>query len=134
MAYSLPDFNLTIGHFRSFAPYSFSTKTSLGTFMGQLRGYGAHPRVTARYSTTSVDYPSGWSVLCPPATDLRDALCSSASFDLLEIPSASGRWYIVNYVDDIARGFPNQYRLGILEKLNINSPVSGVPFWPSPIP
>lgn len=35
----------------------------------------------------------------------------AAGYDLIEAPAGSGEWYNVNYVQDIAKGFVNEYRV-----------------------
>jgi len=34
----------------------------------------------------------------------------------IEIPLGSGRWYLVVLVDDVHKGFPNEYRIAYLNK------------------
>lgn len=65
-----------------------------------------------------------WALLAPPAADLRDSF-NSGGPDLVELPAGSGRWYTVVAVDDVAKGFPNEYRIAFIMK---NAP------WPTPIP
>lgn len=65
-------------------------------------------------------------------TDVRDNACIGASNDFIECPSASGRFYIVDsWVDDVAKGFPNEHRVARVKKVaNPNNTL----LWPSPIP
>lgn len=64
-------------------------------------------------------------LLCvPEGTDLRDASTLSGK-DLIEVPAGSGRTYQVQYVDDIAKGFSNEWRFAIITKVGL---------WPTPIP
>jgi hypothetical protein len=74
-------------------------------------------------------------LLVPALTDIRDLSCVDVS-DIIECPSGSGRWYGVTIVDDMAKGFSNEYRLvGLTKACNNNSDVefAGV-YWPVPIP
>lgn len=75
-------------------------------------------------------------LLVPAGTDIRDASCSHVA-DFVEVPAGSGRWYSVMGVDDVAKGFPNEYRLASLGKIfaGVSGPGSypGL-FWPTPIP
>lgn len=49
------------------------------------------------------------SLLAPPFTDLRGPQ-DTVSFDMVEVPAGSGRWYQVVGVDDIGKGFANEHR------------------------
>jgi hypothetical protein len=63
-------------------------------------------------------------VLFPALSDVRD-YSSSSGRDALVLPAGSGRAYIVDFVDDLGKGFPNEHRFCLCEKL--------IP-WPTPIP
>ena len=67
----------------------------------------------------------------PALTDVRDAYSIGATADYIEYPAASGRYYRVLYVDDLAKGFPNQHRFAVVYK-TVN-PQTGA-LWPVPIP
>jgi len=60
----------------------------------------------------------------PALTDLRGYNFATAS--VLECPAASGRFYQCWYVDDIAKGFPNEHRFCEMWQ----DPVT----WPLPTP
>jgi len=49
-------------------------------------------------------------VLLPPHTDVRPALRSNVGGDYIEVPSGSGRFYVVYQVEDVMKGFPTEYR------------------------
>jgi hypothetical protein len=49
----------------------------------------------------------------PAGTDLRGNL-STTQRDLVEVPAGSGRYYEVWVVDDVAKGFFNEYRQGLI--------------------
>lgn len=53
------------------------------------------------------------SLLLPALTDLRGPQ-DSVSFDMVEVPAGSGRWYQVIGVDDIGKGFSNEHRTGAI--------------------
>lgn len=61
----------------------------------------------------------------PAFTDIRPA--QMAMFpDIVEVPAGSLRFYQVIDVDDIAKGFPNEFRMAL---------IAMIPFiWPIPIP
>jgi len=45
-------------------------------------------------------------------TDLRGKISSSGT-DVVECPAGSGRYYAIGWVDDVAKGFANEFRQGI---------------------
>jgi hypothetical protein len=49
------------------------------------------------------------NLLLPPAVDVRGPQ-DTVSFDMVEVPAGSGRWYSVVGVDDIGKGFSNEHR------------------------
>jgi hypothetical protein len=75
-------------------------------------------------STTGFAAGTSPVLLLPPHTDIRDPFTASGA-DYVEVPSGSGRWYRVYYVDDIGKGFGNEHRAAMLVKQTI---------WPAPIP
>jgi hypothetical protein len=81
------------------------------------------PRHTAPAGSVSA-YPV--FLILPALTDVRD-LSSGTSADAAEVPAGSGRFYEVLNVDDVAKGFANEYRLCLLIKIVL-------PKWPTPIP
>lgn len=52
-------------------------------------------------------------LLLPKLTDIRGPQ-DDTSADVVECPAGSGRWYFVVAVDDVAKGFSNEYRLAVL--------------------
>jgi hypothetical protein len=67
-------------------------------------------------------------LLLPAGTDVRDdftldpGLAVTNQPDFVEVPAGSGRWYTVVQVEDVAKGFPNEYRVAMIFK-NKNWPV-----------
>lgn len=49
------------------------------------------------------------NLLLRPLTDVRGPQ-DVTSFDMVEVPAGSGRWYQVVGVDDIGKGFSNEHR------------------------
>lgn len=76
-----------------------------------------------------------YSLLLPPGTDVRD-FSTSITPDVVECPSGSGRWYGVFSVDDVGKGFPNEYRCAQICKIYEALDPAAYPglFWPTPIP
>jgi len=80
-------------------------------------------------------------LLLEPGTDIRDpwgvANRQEGQADAVEVPAGSGRFYTVVYVDDVASGFPTQYRTALIVKGGIFGNKTGyvdpVP-WPNPSP
>lgn len=60
----------------------------------------------------------------PARTDVRDQN-STTNADVVEVPSGSGRFYLVFWVDDVGRGFANEYRQAM---------VMAIAPWPTPDP
>jgi len=75
------------------------------------------------------------SVLLPPRTDVRDFSCVTG-YDVLEVPKGTGRWYAVMQVDDVGRGFANEYRIAFPVKAvqAVDATEFAGSFWPTPIP
>jgi hypothetical protein len=75
------------------------------------------------------------SLLIPKLSDVRD-WSSGGQADMIECPAASGRWYQVAIVDDVGKGFSNEYRLvWMLQAYQQLDPTrfAGLQ-WPVPIP
>jgi hypothetical protein len=64
-------------------------------------------------------------MVCPALTDIEDSLSGPSGNDKTEIPAGSGRFYEIIEVDDVAKGFNNEHRYGLLRKFGS---------WPAPIP
>lgn len=79
--------------------------------------------------------PAAPNLLLPLGTDVRDGANASGQ-DIVECPAGTGRWYQVTAVDDVGKGFSNEYRLAALCKISAfldPTKYSGL-FWPTPIP
>lgn len=123
MAFVLPTFNLTCDIYSWGSTIPGTPR--IANQPCQLRA----PSLTTRTSLTGLTVGGMTSyLLLPPGVDIRDMNSTPiSSGDFVEVPSGSGRVYLVIYVDDIARGFPNEHRLAILTK-NVSFP------WPVPTP
>jgi hypothetical protein len=66
-------------------------------------------------------------IYAPKGTDIRPFWRNSNDF--VELPAGSGRFYSVMDVDDVAKGFPNEFRIGLLIVTQTFSAQ-----WPFPIP
>jgi len=135
MAYTIPDFPLSCEIFTATSPPDLTTLVTRGVEVCQLRLFGPHPRNTSAGFGSSGLLVGEAAVLFPAATDVRDQSQGPAG-DILEIPVASGRYYYVSYVDDVAKGFPNEYRQAFVIKA-FTSPAGNFlnfPLWPIPMP
>jgi hypothetical protein len=117
MAYRVPTFNLALNiwRFANFPGHPPDVVTVGNLSMGR--------RVVGTETSSFLPRIAPF-VLLPKLTDVRCALKGGNS-DFLEIPAGSGRYYSAEDVDDVAKGFPNEYRLCIM----ISSQV-----WPTPYP
>lgn len=71
--------------------------------------------------------PSTVTLLCVPAhSDLRGA-DQATPRDQVEVPAGTGVFYLVQSVTDVAKGFPNEYRIAVLARVSS-------PFPPIPLP
>lgn len=123
MAFVLPTFNLTCNIFTW--PYNPSIPPRIADQECQLRAPNTSNFTTFTGLTAG---GCGITLLLPPLVDIRDGeVAPINSRDIVECPAGSGRLYLVFYVDDIGKGFPNEHRYAMLAK----SP--GLP-WTAPIP
>lgn len=74
-------------------------------------------------------------VLLPKGTDVEDTpLSSAATFDVMEIPAGSKRWYCVYVVDDMAKGFPTETRVAEVTHAHIAVATVDELLWMWPVP
>jgi hypothetical protein len=77
--------------------------------------------------------PIMMELLVPARSDVRASWNGGVS-DLIECPAGTLRFYLVSWVDDVGRGFPNEYRIvGMYYSLLGNTTLAGGPF-PAPVP
>lgn len=87
----------------------------------QLRAAG---RSSTGQDTGSPGWTFLWALVVAAGTDIRDSHNASGA-DTIEVPAGSGRIYELQYVDDVALGFLNSYRIAFLKKKGQ---------WPTPNP
>ncbi len=67
-------------------------------------------------------------LLLPKGTDIRPSHTTTPA-DAVQVPDDSGEYYVVSAVNDVAKGFPNEYRVAMLA-LQANKANGTV--WPMP--
>lgn len=120
MSYSVPTFNLTCNFYTANAPPPGAARAS------SLCNLALGKRVSLGYD------PRGalvMALLLPKGTDVRGPLQATPVPDFVEVPAGTGRFYIVENVDDIGRGFSNEHRVAFIRAVTI-----GLIVWPTPIP
>jgi len=135
MPYSIPEFPLLMDIYSMPVAYDFLERIFRERVTAQLRLFGPRPRANSSFYDNGGLLVANSAVLVPAGTDLRDSGCTGLA-DLVELPATSGRWYYVAYVDDVAKGFANEYRQGILVKVVAGgaAPLANFVNWPTPIP
>lgn len=90
------------------------------------------------FATTGTTDPSGPALLAqiyfPKGTDVGDVANGLSRPDLIECPAGSGCRYTVAWVGDIAKGFPNEFRIALVVKTKDTAPALAAQPWPLPIP
>lgn len=76
-------------------------------------------------------------LLVPKGTNVQDYTGFNENFgDIVECPAGTKRWYAIETVDDVSKGFETEYRACTLRK--ITDLFSGLAvqawFWPVPYP
>lgn len=95
--------------------------------------------VLADFTVIGTPYAFGLSpvLLVPALSDLRSHM-QGVPPDLVQVPAGSGRWYEVRDVEDVGKGFPNEYRAALLAKAyevpGVQDPIYEGLFWPIPMP
>lgn len=134
MAYRLPSFNLPSAIWRHTSPVAAAPDVlapcnlSLGRRVTMIDG-------------TNGDWSLQADFLLPKLTDVRPDVTNvfPTRADCIEVPRGSGRYYVVLTVDDVAKGFANEYRLATGVQVNntvlarIGNPWAA-PLWPFPFP
>lgn len=112
MAFRLPTFNLlcTITSPDVANTPAIPTLTPRLTSVPCQLTYGHRVNVSTTGGTSLAGIPIlVMNVLLPAETDIRGPQ-DTFSFDVVEIPEGTGRWYWVAGVDDIGKGFSNEHR------------------------
>lgn len=119
MAYSVPTFNLTCNIWNQGAPAwpVLSAPSGSPRIAGQICGL-AHGRLSAKVYSIGGNFIEApiavMSLLLPKGTDVRGLEVNFAGSDIVECPAGSHRFYAVSSVDDVGKGFANEYRLAYM--------------------
>jgi len=132
MAFTVPNFNLLCDIWEG----PFPTKTRRLADVPCNLAMGRRVQQLFIDPTNILTAPAAPSLLLPAGTDIRDVDCDVVDSDFVEVPAGSGRWYIVLLVDDVAKGFDNEYRIAGIAKISerIDSTAYAGLWWPAPIP
>lgn len=112
MAFQLPNFNLLCNITQPDVPGTPAVPTLPARIVNQAcqLTYGRRVQVASTGGTTSVGVLTlTMNLLLPKLVDVRGPQ-DTVSFDMVEVPAGSARWYRVVAVDDIGKGFTNEHR------------------------
>lgn len=132
MAYSPPVFNLVCGLYSG----PWLTRTLRDGALPCNLAMGRRVQGPGVLANTGYPVPACPCLLVPAGTDIRDFSQHNPALDFVEVPAGSGRWYQVQEVDDVAKGFDNEYRLCSIAKICDSLDPIQFPglFWPTPMP
>jgi len=142
MSFTLPTFNLTANVWTSDLianPPTFSVACNLSP--GR-RGFFLAPAGAANAAINAIAaYGLAMELLVPVGTDMRGPQNNGVT-QVCEVPAGSARYYYVCWVDDVGKGFANEYRLALIRQCDFlfvaATVVSGlfgaIPPWPVPTP
>lgn len=110
MSFRLPSMPLLCNIWQQFGPPFAHPPFPRVTTRCQLR-----LRQTTFTADTGSTIPAGIELLVPKGTDIRPLNGFTMGLhDQVECPAGTGRFYDVVAVEDIAKGFPNEYRIALL--------------------
>lgn len=133
MGFSLPQFNLKANIWHGFVPLGVLPTdppvagpdiTDLDCQLYQPSRYNWVANPSPINAVADANAYTMILLRVPAGTDLRDPYNSTYA-DVVECPVGTGRYYVITYVDDQHKGFPNEYRFaGMCKAFQ----------WPTPIP
>lgn len=130
MAYTLPEFNLSCNIFRYVAPPGPLVVVASSPDCNLQ--FARRPALPFPQFADNEIIPMSMWLLLPPLTDIRGPQCypaiNTTIADLVEVPAGSGRFYLVFGVDDVGKGFGNEFRCAGIGQ------TSAYGVWPAPIP
>jgi hypothetical protein len=135
MGFMPPTFNLTANIWRYLTPVGNPPDATTPCNLSNTR---ARESVGYVIATSRLQYVPQTELLVPKLTDLRGYSTTNTG-DCVEVPAGSGRFYGVLWVDDVGKGFTNEYRIAAILPLvgwalsYFNTGWSGR-LWPVPLP
>lgn len=113
MAFNAPQFPLAANNFQGYGvgPLPPPPGTPVIAIKVQIKVY--FTAIVSGFLQTS----QGLLIVKVAKATPLSAVNPGAQQDLLEIPAASGRFYSARYVHEVAKGFPNEYRMAIVQDL-----------------
>lgn len=132
MAFTVPNFNLKCDVYGG--PW-LTRSLRIGNLACNL-ALGRRVQVAGTLADTGDPAPACPMLLVPALSDIRDFSQNIPATDYVEVPSSSGRWYQVLQVDDVGKGFSNEYRIVAIAKIcdTIDPVLYPGLFWPTPMP
>jgi hypothetical protein len=131
MAFTVPTFNLLCNVFPLPAPFIVPRLVNVPCNLQ----FGRRPQSFSGGLASETLAPILMSLLVPALTDLRCAAQADEG-DVIECPAGSGRFYLTLGVDDVGKGFPNEFRVAVMiagSQYTIIAGFAGVS-WPIPMP
>ncbi len=118
MAFRIPEFNLLcdIWHSSVYPPVGAPDIAGVACQL-------AWDALADKPITISTSVISLMKIRFPAGTDVRGAI-SSTGQDTIECPSGSGRFYLTRTVDDVAKGFPNEFRQATAQMTHCPTPLT----------
>lgn len=133
MAFTVPDFPLICNIFTGPPPWSIAAPRLTNVPCNLALGKRTQQSGIDRGSSGGIGIPP--TLLLPGGTDIRD-VAATTQWDLVEVPSGSGRWYQVSEAEPVGLGFGNWHVAAALVKASPN--ISGETYagleWPTPDP
>jgi hypothetical protein len=131
MSFNVPTFNLSCNLFDGATPLTVPRLTVVCNLaLGRRIGWYIDGAPSGSFSQGLTP-----ALLLPALTDVRSGATGGPE-DMVEVPAGSSRFYTVTCVDDVGKGFPNEYRIASISQIWSIGPwvALGVPNWPVPIP
>lgn len=136
MPYVLPDFNLAVDIYsgpwltKELRVEGCAANLAIGKRVQQLGNSYINT------GTEGFDFGITAILLLPKGTDVRSTSLGDGFQDVIEIPAGSSCWYQVSAWEDMALGFPNEYRVAAVAKIweRLNPVLFAGCVWPVPCP
>jgi len=133
MAFRTPQFPLTCNVWTAVAlggafAYAAPDRTLACNLSPGRRALSFFPLLSPEALTECVE------LLLPRRSDIRASWNGSANADSVECPAGTKRFYLVRWVDDVGRGFQNEYRLAVCSFMASGLTFSDVGAVPVPLP